>query len=150
LLNRLVRLETRGVKSDKELYGFGLPGNEETKQAIATDWKGAHVPDSNWGNKPGYRGGSQTCAGLDRPRSSKKISGAWPVATIRDCLICCRYWWRTDTPLDPKHRNHPLVNTQNGLLGCHVRGDLVLLHQKPDADTAKFYRPGSHAELGLA
>jgi len=32
---------------------------------------------------------------------------------------------------------------------CHVKPDLVLIYQKPDADTLRLVRFGSHSELGL-
>ena len=32
---------------------------------------------------------------------------------------------------------------------CHVKPDLVLIYQKPDADTLRLVRLGSHSELGL-
>ena len=33
---------------------------------------------------------------------------------------------------------------------CHVKNDLVLLYQKPDAKTLLLVRLGSHAKLELA
>ena len=32
---------------------------------------------------------------------------------------------------------------------CHVKPDLVLIYQKPDAGTLRLVRLGSHAELGF-
>ena len=32
---------------------------------------------------------------------------------------------------------------------CHVKPDLVLIYQKPNADTLRLVRLGSHSELGL-
>lgn len=32
---------------------------------------------------------------------------------------------------------------------CHVKPDLVLIYQKPDAETLRLVRLGSHSELGL-
>lgn len=32
---------------------------------------------------------------------------------------------------------------------CHIKPDLVLLYQKPDAETLVLVRLGSHAELNI-
>jgi hypothetical protein len=46
LIARLGRLEARGMQSDRELYGFDLPGNEETRQAIRDSFEGRMFPTS--------------------------------------------------------------------------------------------------------
>lgn len=55
----------------------------------------------------------------------------------------------TDTPLERFRRDHALSGTWAGFRDCHVRPDLVLIYQKPDARTLRLVRLGSHAELGL-
>ena len=55
-----------------------------------------------------------------------------------------------DQPLDPRHRDHPLSGEWADHRDCHVRPDLVLIYQKPDAETLLLVRLGSHAELELA
>jgi len=32
---------------------------------------------------------------------------------------------------------------------CHIKPDLVLIYQKPDGETLRLVRLGSHSELGL-
>jgi len=53
-----------------------------------------------------------------------------------------------DTPLAEKYRDHPLSGDWSGFRDCHVRPDLVLIYEKPDADTLRLVRLGSHSELG--
>jgi mRNA interferase YafQ len=36
-----------------------------------------------------------------------------------------------------------------GFRDCHIRPDLVLIHEKPDAHTLRLVRLGSHSELGF-
>ena len=55
-----------------------------------------------------------------------------------------------DQPLDPRHRDHPLTGEWADHRDCHVKPDLVLIYQKPDATTLLLVRLGSHAELELA
>ena len=52
--------------------------------------------------------------------------------------------------LAPQHRDHPLSGTWADHRDCHVKPDLVLLYQKPDAKTLLLVRLGSHAKLELA
>ena len=54
-----------------------------------------------------------------------------------------------DEPLEPRHHDHPLSGPWADFRDCHVRPDLVLIYQKPDAHTLRLVRMGSHAELGL-
>ncbi|MYA30503.1 MAG: type II toxin-antitoxin system YafQ family toxin [Gammaproteobacteria bacterium] len=54
-----------------------------------------------------------------------------------------------DTPLDPRHHDHALSGPWTDFRDCHLRPDLILIYQKPDAHTLRLVRIGSHAELGL-
>lgn len=54
----------------------------------------------------------------------------------------------SDTPLAESHRDHPLSGEWSGFRDCHVRPDLVLICEKPDAETLRLVRLGSHSELG--
>ena len=53
-----------------------------------------------------------------------------------------------DAPLDRTHRDHPLSGDWAGFRDCHIRPDLVLIYEKPDAETLRLVRLGSHSELG--
>ena len=54
-----------------------------------------------------------------------------------------------DKPLEPRHRDHALTGDWKDHRDCHVKPDLVLIYQKPDADVSRLVRLGSHSELGL-
>ena len=55
----------------------------------------------------------------------------------------------SDEPLEPRHRDHALSGPWADFRDCHIRPDLVLIYEKPDAHTIRLVRMGSHAELGL-
>lgn len=55
----------------------------------------------------------------------------------------------SDQPLEPRYRDHPLNGDWKDHRDCHIRPDLVLIYQKPDDDTMRLVRLGSHSELGL-
>jgi mRNA interferase YafQ len=54
----------------------------------------------------------------------------------------------SDAPLAEKYRDHALSGEWSGFRDCHVKPDLVLIYEKPDADTLRLVRLGSHSELG--
>jgi mRNA interferase YafQ len=54
-----------------------------------------------------------------------------------------------DTPLPPRNRDHPLAGEWEGFRDCHVKPDLVLIYEKPDDETLRLVRLGSHSELGF-
>ena len=54
-----------------------------------------------------------------------------------------------DVPLEARHRDHALTGDWNDHRDCHLKPDLVLIYQKPDATTLRLVRLGSHSELGL-
>ena len=54
-----------------------------------------------------------------------------------------------DQPLEPRHRDHSPTGEWNDHRDCHVKPDLVLIYQKPDANSLRLVRLGSHSELGL-
>jgi mRNA interferase YafQ len=54
----------------------------------------------------------------------------------------------TDTPLEPRHRDHALTGDWKDHRDCHVKPDLVLIYRKPDEETLQLVRIGSHSELG--
>lgn len=52
-----------------------------------------------------------------------------------------------DQPLEPRHRDHDLSGDWAGYRDCHIKPDLVLIYRKPDANTLRLARLGSHSEL---
>lgn len=53
----------------------------------------------------------------------------------------------TDTPLSASYCDHNLSGNWKGYRECHVKPDLLLIYQKPDADNLDLVRLGSHSEL---
>ena len=54
-----------------------------------------------------------------------------------------------DYPLQPQHHDHALSGQWADFRDRQVRPDLVLIYQKPDAETLRLVRIASHTELGL-
>ena len=54
-----------------------------------------------------------------------------------------------DQLLEPRYRDHTLTGKWKDHRDCHIKPDLVLIYQKPDAETLRLVRIGSHSELGL-
>ena len=55
----------------------------------------------------------------------------------------------SDRPLPQRYFDHPLSGEWSGFRDCHIRPDLVLIYEKPDATTLRLVRLGSHSELGF-
>jgi len=70
-------------------------------------------------------------------------------AVLEDALLRVVSLLANDTPLAPHHRDHALVGNWRAHRDCHIKPDLVLIYQKPDAEVLRLVRLGSHAELGL-
>ena len=49
-------------------------------------------------------------------------------------------------PLDPIHRDHPLIGNYVGRRECHIESDWLLIY-KIDGERLIFERTGSHADL---
>ena len=52
-------------------------------------------------------------------------------------------------PLERRHHDHALSGDWRDHRDCHVKPDLVLIYQQPDAATLRLVRLGSHSELGF-
>jgi len=52
-----------------------------------------------------------------------------------------------DAPSDAPDRDHALTGDWSGSRDCHVKPDLVLIYRKPDADTLRLARLGSHSDV---
>jgi len=72
------------------------------------------------------------------PRHSKDVGSLLP--EILKLLL-------VDQPLPDKNRDHALSGDWIGYRECHVKPDLLLIYRKPDADTLRLARLGSHSEL---
>jgi mRNA interferase YafQ len=53
-----------------------------------------------------------------------------------------------DKSLEARYRDHALTGDCKDHRDCHVKPDLVLIYSKPDVETLRLVRIGSHAELG--
>lgn len=53
----------------------------------------------------------------------------------------------SDHALPPRNRDHELSGDWHGYRECHLKPDLLLIYRKPDADTLRLARLGSHSEL---
>lgn len=70
-------------------------------------------------------------------------------ATLDDDLFPIVDDLASDHPLEPRYCDHPLTGEWKDHRDCHIKPDLVLIYQKPDADTLRLVRLGSHSELGI-
>ena len=70
-------------------------------------------------------------------------------AALHDDVVAALQSLVYDLPLDERYRDHALTGRWAKHRDCHVRPDLVLIYQKPDDDTLRLVRLGSHSELGL-
>lgn len=52
-----------------------------------------------------------------------------------------------DQALPESNRDHVLSGDWAGYRECHIKPDLLLIYRKPDADTLRLARLGSHSEL---
>lgn len=68
-------------------------------------------------------------------------------ATLDASLMLVLVALAEDQALDPRHRDHDLSGEWVGYRDCHVKPDLVLIYRKPEADTLRLARLGSHSEL---
>lgn len=53
----------------------------------------------------------------------------------------------SDRQLPENLRDHALSGGWSGYRECHLKPDLLLIYRKPDADTLRLARLGSHSEL---
>ncbi len=72
------------------------------------------------------------------PRHSRVVGSLMP--RILKLLL-------VDEPLPENNRDHALSGDWTGYRECHVKPDLLLIYRKPDADTLRLARLGSHSEL---
>lgn len=52
-----------------------------------------------------------------------------------------------DQPLEKRYCDHALTGNWKGYRECHVKPDLLLVYEKPDAEILRLVRLGSHSEL---
>jgi mRNA interferase YafQ len=52
-----------------------------------------------------------------------------------------------DQDLPHLYRDHALVGDWSGYRECHLKPDLLLIYRKPDVETLRLARLGSHSDL---
>ena len=52
-----------------------------------------------------------------------------------------------DRPLQEKHRDHGLGGNWKDHRECHLKPDLLLIYKRPENQTLRLVRMGSHSEL---
>jgi mRNA interferase YafQ len=52
-----------------------------------------------------------------------------------------------DHALSAKYSDHALAGDWNDHRECHIKPDLLLIYTKPDAETLRLVRLGSHSDL---
>jgi mRNA interferase YafQ len=72
------------------------------------------------------------------PRHSKDADSL--VSTLVALLL-------VDEPLPANYRDHALSGEWSGYRECHVKPDLLLIYRKPDPETLRLARLGSHSDL---
>lgn len=72
------------------------------------------------------------------PRHSKDIDHL--ISAVVEKLL-------VDQALPPRNRDHELSGNWKGYRECHLKPDLLLIYRKPDANTLRLARLGSHSEL---
>ena len=53
----------------------------------------------------------------------------------------------SDILLPPRYQDHALTGAWTSYRECHIRPDLLLIYCKPDNETLRLVRLGSHGEL---
>ena len=82
-------------------------------------------------------------------RDYKRESRGRRRASLDDHLASIVEALANDQPLQPRHQDHALSGEWSDHRDCHVKPDLLLIYQKPDDDTLRLVRLGSHSELGF-
>jgi mRNA interferase YafQ len=66
---------------------------------------------------------------------------------IDDLLTAVLSTLLVDEPLSVHHRDHELTGNWTGYRECHLKPDLLLIYRKPESETLRLARIGSHSEL---
>jgi mRNA interferase YafQ len=82
-------------------------------------------------------------------RDHKREAKGQHRATLDADLLPVLKTLATDQMLDARYCDHPLSGDWKDHRDCHIKPDLVLIYTKPDDDTLRLVRLGSHSELGI-
>jgi mRNA interferase YafQ len=82
-------------------------------------------------------------------RDYKRESKGRHRETLDADLVQIVKWLANDHLLAPQHCDHPLTGDWKDHRDCHIKPDLILIYCKPDANTLRLVRLGSHSQLGF-
>ena len=68
-------------------------------------------------------------------------------ATLDTDLLAAISFLATDLALPEKFHDHSLTGEYTNHRECHLRPDLLLIYKKPDEQTLRLVRIGSHSEV---
>ncbi|MCY4212964.1 MAG: type II toxin-antitoxin system YafQ family toxin [Gammaproteobacteria bacterium] len=82
-------------------------------------------------------------------RDYKRESRGQHRTVLDDCLTDVVHALASDTAMDRRYHDHALSGSWADFRDCHLRPSLILIYQKPDPNTLRLVRLGSHSELGF-
>ncbi|MDR1685736.1 MAG: type II toxin-antitoxin system YafQ family toxin [Desulfovibrio sp.] len=82
-------------------------------------------------------------------RDYKRETKTYGKTDLEDVFISALQLLIADAMLPEKFADHPMAGEWKDYRDCHIKPDLILIYRKPDNDTLRLVRLGSHAELGL-
>jgi mRNA interferase YafQ len=80
-------------------------------------------------------------------RDYKKVTTTPRHRNLDPLLLAVLALLLEDRPLPDSNRDHALSGDWAGYRECHIKPDLLLIYRKPDTDTLRLARLGSHSEL---
>ena len=79
----------------------------------------------------------------DTRREGKGLNLATLNVVLPDILTALA----NDIQLVAKYQDHKLTGDWEGYRSCHLKPNLILIYEKPDDETLRLARMGSHSEL---
>ena len=67
--------------------------------------------------------------------------------TLDADLLAVLSFLATDQNLPDKFHDHPMTGEYTSHRECHLKPDLLLIYKKPDEQTLRLVRIGSHSEV---
>lgn len=80
-------------------------------------------------------------------RDLKRESKGRHKSTLNEDLQAVLKQLVSDSPLDPRCRDHDLTGNWVGYRECHIKPDLLLVYKPTDDNILRLARLGSHSEL---
>ena len=68
-------------------------------------------------------------------------------ATLSADLLAATGFLATDQTLSDRFHDHALSGEYTHHRECHIKPDLLLIYKKPDEETLRLVRIGSHSEI---